>query len=268
MRTGVLRGREHVLLGAVATLAERRVAIALSRGGAAKTYGHRDPNEDACAFAWSDHAWLVAVADGHWGSGGAELALDRLLERHAPRWTTPSPIALADRWSFEAPDVVLDLNHALLAAGDAQHPIGRTTLAVGLVRPRDGWWAALLIGDSHLFAVDGATAREGSPVVPDDIAFVGDPRLDRAGIERGVRCTVEQGAPRAIVLATDGLSEAGIGVSNPARAVADSVRAAGEQSPDVRPLAAARGLVERALDAQRRNVAGDNVATACVWLAD
>jgi hypothetical protein len=83
-----------------------------------------------------------------------------------------------------------------------------------------------------------------------------------------VRCTVEQGAPRAIVLATDGLSEAGIGVSNPARAVADSVRAASEQIPDVRPLAAARGLAERALDAQRRNVAGDNVATACVWLAD
>jgi protein phosphatase 2C-like protein len=268
MRTGVLRGREHLRLGAVATLAERRVAIALSRGGAAKTYKHHDPNEDACAFAWSDHAWLVVVADGHWGSGGAELAVDRLLERHVPRWTTPSAIALADRWSFEAPDVVLDLNHALLAAGNTQHPIGRTTLAVGLVRPRDGWWAALLVGDSHVFAVDGVTAHEWSPAVQADIIFVGDPRLDRAGIERGVRCTVEQGAPRAIVLATDGLSEAGIGVGDPARAVADSVRAAGEQSPDLRPLAAARGLAERALDAQRRNVAGDNVATACVWLAD
>src|SRR4030095_7033263 len=131
-----------------------------------------------------------------------------------------SPLALADRWSIEAPDVVLDLNRALLSAGDAQDPIGRTTLAVGLVRPRDGWWAALLFGDSHLFAVDGATAHECSPVVPDDIAFVGDPRLDRAGIERSVRCTVEQGAPRAIVLATDGRSAAGIGVVTPARTVA------------------------------------------------
>jgi serine/threonine protein phosphatase PrpC len=268
MRTGILRGREHLLLGTMATLAERRVAIALSRGGAAKTYGHRDPNEDACAFAWNDHAWLVAVADGHWGSAGSELALDRLLERHAPRWMSPSPIALAERWSAEAPDVVLDLNQVLVSAGDAQRTIGRTTLAIGLVRPSDGWWAALLIGDSHLFAVDGATAREWLPAVPDDIAFVGDPRLDRASIGRGVRCAVEPGMPRAIVLATDGLSEAGIGVGNPARAVAESVRAAAEQRPDVRPLAAARGLAERALDAQRRNVAGDNVATACVWLED
>src|SRR5262249_48265120 len=103
MRSGVLRGREHLLLGAVAALAERRVAIALSRGGASKNYSHRDPNEDACAFAWTDHAWLIAVADGHWGAGGAELALDRLLERHAPRWTSSNPIALADRWPLEAP---------------------------------------------------------------------------------------------------------------------------------------------------------------------
>ena len=91
MRTGLLRGREHLLFGALSALAERRVAIALSRGGAEKNYSHRDPNEDACGFAWSDHAWLVAVADGHWGSRGAELALDRLLERHAPRWTVSEP---------------------------------------------------------------------------------------------------------------------------------------------------------------------------------
>jgi serine/threonine protein phosphatase PrpC len=266
MRTGFLRGREHDLIGAVATLAERRVAIALSRGGAAKTYDHRDPNEDACAFAWTDHAWLVVVADGHWGAGGAELAIARLLEIHAPRWTSPSPIALADRWSLEAPDVVLDLSRAILAQGDADHGIGRTTLAIGLVRPREGWWAALLFGDSHLFAVDGASAREWSPVQRDAIAFVGDARLDRAAIERSVRSAVEPGTPRAIVLATDGLSEAGIGVDDPVRAVGDSVRAAAAESPDLRPLAAARGLAERALHAQRKNVAGDNVATACVWL--
>jgi serine/threonine protein phosphatase PrpC len=268
MRTGVLRGRDHLLLGSVSALAERRVAIAISRGGAEKTYGHRDPNEDACAFAWTDHAQLVAVADGHWGSRGAELVLDRLLERHAPRWLSPGAIALADRWFLEAPDVVQDLHQALLAASDAVQVAGRTTLAVALVRPRDQFWAGLLVGDSHLFTSEGASAREWLPTTPDDLVFVGDARLDRAALERGTRCALESGAPRALMLATDGLSEDGIGVAEPARAVAESVADTRALAADLRPLAAARGLVERALDAQRRNAAGDNVATACIWLAD
>lgn len=268
MRTGILRGRDHTLLGATAALAERRVAIALSRGGAAKTYSHRDPNEDACAFAWTEAAWLVAVADGHWGCGGAELALDRLLDRHAPRWISPSPIALADRWFLEAPDVVLDLNRALVAAGDAERTIGRTTLALALVRPRDGWWATLAIGDSHLFVARGAGVREWRPATRDELAFVGDPRLDRDGVEHGVRCTLERELPGAIMLATDGLSETGIGVAEPARAVAESVGDARALSADLRPLAAARGLVDRALAAQRANAAGDNVAAACAWLEE
>ena len=268
MRTGLLRGRDHLQLGAVATLAERRTAIALSRGGAAKTYEHQDPNEDACAFAWTEHAWLIAVADGHWGSGGAELALDRLLERHAPRWLSPGAIALAERWFLEAPDVVQDLHRAMLAGGDAEQIAGRTTLALALVRPRERWWSALLVGDSHVFTAEGARAREWAPASPDEVVFVGDARLDRAAIARGVRCVLEQGLPDAIVLASDGLSEAGIGVTQPARAVAESVAAARAEAADLRPLATARGLAERALEAQRQNGAGDNVATACAWLAD
>lgn len=267
MRTGFLRGRDHVQIGAVATLAERRAAIALSRGGAEKTYSHQDPNEDACAFAWSDHAWLIAVADGHWGSGGAELALTRLLERHAPRWLQPNPIALADRWFLEAPDVALDLNHTLVAAGAAK-PIGRTTLALALARPRDGWWAALLVGDSHLFTSDGARASESCRAPRDRVQFIGDATLDRAAFDAGVRCALERDLPRAILLASDGLSEPAIGVADPARAVAQSAAAARALDADLRPLAAARGLAERALDAQRANASGDNVATACVWLGD
>jgi hypothetical protein len=267
MRTGFLRGRDHLQIGGVAALAERRVAIALSRGGAEKTYEHRDPNEDACTFAWSDHAWLVAVADGHWGSGGAELALERLIERHAPRWTSPSAIALADRWFLEAPDVVLDLNRALLAAGGPEK-VGRTTLALALARPRDGWWAALLIGDSHVFTADGVRAIESCPATPEQVRFIGDPTLDRTAIAGAVRCALEPHAPRAIVLATDGLSEPAIGVAKPARAVAESVAAARAVDADLHPISAARGLAERALAAQRANAAGDNVATACVWLED
>jgi serine/threonine protein phosphatase PrpC len=266
MRTGLLRGRDHLLLGSVATLAEGPVAIALSRGGAAKNYRHRDPNEDACAFAWSDHARVVAVADGHWGSGGAEVALDRLLERHAPRWTSPSPIALADRWYLEGADVAHDLHRALLEASGDDSTVGRTTLAVALVRPGDGWWSTLLLGDSHAFAAAGTRIHEPSPTTPDGTIFLGDSRLDRAGLERGTRCALERGVPRAIVLATDGLSEAGIGVPDPARAVAECVDAVRGLAFYERPLGAARGVVERALEAQRRNAAGDNVATACIWL--
>ena len=220
------------------------------------------------AVVGSGISGLVAVADGHWGHGGAELALARLLERHAPRWTSPSPIALADRWSLEASDVALDLNHALVAAGDSASTIGRTTLAVALARPREGWWAALLVGDSHLFTADGARASESCRAAPAGVTFIGDAHLDRAAIERGVRCAVERSGPRAILLATDGLSEEAIGVANPARAVAESVGAARSVGADLRPLAAARGVAERALAAQRANAAGDNVATACVWLAD
>ena len=68
------------------------------------------------------------------------------------------------------------------------------------------------------------------------------------------------------VLATDGLSERGIGVEAPAAAVADAVDRAGRTDEPVRPLEAARGTVETALAAQRAQGAGDNVASAVAWL--
>jgi len=267
MKTGLLRGRDHTRLGAVAALAEGRAAVALSRGGAAKTYDHADPNEDACAFALGDRGWLVAVADGHWGCGGAERVLERIFERHAPRWTSPMAIALAERWVAEAPEVVLDLNRALVAAESGGGSVGRTTLSLCLARPDDGWWAGLCVGDSHLFRVDADGVREPWAAPASDVRFLGDPRLDRARAEAGLRAGVERGAMRgAIVLATDGLSETGIGVADAAAAVAASVVAVRRDSTELRPLATARGLALRALEAQRRQRSGDNVATACLWL--
>jgi serine/threonine protein phosphatase PrpC len=269
MRTGLLLGRDHTRLGAVAALAEGRAAVALSRGGAAKTYGHRDPNEDACAFAFTDHAYLIAVTDGHWGSSGAALALERILERHAPRWVAPTAIALAERWSSEAPDVVIDLNRTLLTAGESMESVGRTTLTLCLVRPADGWWAGLCIGDSHFFHIDGSCVREHFSAAESGNLYVGDPRIDRERAEQGVRAGVERGEPGAcFVLATDGLSERGIGVEDPAKAVAESFSTGRGDDEALRPLVTARGLVERALEAQRRQRAGDNIATACLWLAD
>jgi len=269
MRTGVLRGRDHTWVGAVATLAERGAAIALSRGGAEKTYEYRDPNEDVCAFALTPHAWLAVVADGHWGHGGAERTVGRILERHAPRWTASTTWTLEERWRQDAPDVLLDLHRALIAAGpsDPRGTIGRTTLALCLVRPHEGWWAGLCIGDSHLFRVDRAGPSEPCPAQEGEVAYLGDVRLDRAQLARCARTTVQRsGSEGAIVLATDGLSEARIGVSDPLAVVAEAVASARAEGADLRPLAAARGVAERALEAQRRNAAGDNIATACLWL--
>src|SRR3972149_99852 len=75
MRSGLLHGREHTKIGAVAALAEGRCAIALSRGGYAKGYVHRDPNEDAAAFAFGAEGMLLAVADGHGGHEAAGVAV-------------------------------------------------------------------------------------------------------------------------------------------------------------------------------------------------
>lgn len=267
MRTALLRGREHTQLSAIATVAEDRAAIALSRGGAAKTYAYREANEDACAFALSDDALLVAVADGHWGSRGAVIVLERLLETHARRWTAATAAQLEERWTREAPEVALDLNASLLDESVAGVPPGRTTLTLCVARPAEDLLLALAVGDSHFFRVEEGRAREIVPVEEGRTGFLGDAGLDRESAGECVRAHTLRGADRgAVVLATDGLSEWGIGVENPPGTVAESVEAARRASPELRPLEAARGLAERVNEAHRRHGSGDNIATAVAWL--
>jgi serine/threonine protein phosphatase PrpC len=263
MRTGLLRGRDHTLLGGVAVLAEGRVAIALSRGGAAKTYRHRDVNEDAALFAWSEHAQLLAVADGHWGSEGAALALDRIVTQHAPRWLGASAEGLAAHWPDEGPALAVDLGLALV-----RERVGRTTLSLCLVRPAEGWLLGLAVGDSHLFHVgDGAVRELCARDASDRTVFLGDSGLEAAEVAAASRTACEPApAGGALLLATDGLSEPGIGVEDPAAAAAESAAAAANARAELRPLEAARRLAEIALAAHRRQQSGDNVAVACAWL--
>ena len=87
MRSALLRGRDHIQLGVTAAVAEGRAAIAISRGGAAKVYRYRDPNEDTALFARGEGGILLAVADGHGGCDAAEMALGKLLASFAPGWT-------------------------------------------------------------------------------------------------------------------------------------------------------------------------------------
>ena len=75
-------------------------------------------------------------------------------------------------------------------------------------------------------------------------------------------------AARAVVLATDGLSERGIGVSDPAGAVAAATSQVEAAPRALRPGNLARRVCECALGAQRRQRAGDNIGVAVAWLAD
>ena len=228
MRAALLRGRDHVALGAHGAIAEANVAIAISRGGYAKQYAYVDANEDAAAFATGERGVLLAVADGHSGFEAAEVALEHLLEHPAPHWTEGSgPPASLEAWR----------RHALAALNDAALQISgerregsrsRTTLTLALADgvARRCHYAA--IGDSHLFAVYAGVVREVAPAGKSG-AFLGDPAVTEKLAEYVRLGVFSLTGIRALVLATDGLSEEGIGVADPARAVQEARLSAGEQ---------------------------------------
>jgi len=266
VRHAFLRGPDRTEIGAVDAVAEGPAAVALSRGGARKRYAHAEPNEDAALFALGAGGLLLAVADGHDGAWGAEQALEFLLAESAPRWTGEAEMP-ASRWAAEARAALVEIDRRIaLRAQERGGLPAATTLSIALLRPDEGHLLHASAGDSHVFAVGDGGARDlgwrarasGPPVFLG--AGLGDPA------ERTEAGKIPLAGLRATVLATDGLSERGIGVDDPAAAALAAVEAARSQAPDRRPLSAARGVVEAALGAQRRQRAGDNVATA-VWLA-
>jgi len=265
MRRGVLRGREHTELGAVAALAEGRCALALSRGGYRKGYRHRDPNEDVAGFALGAGGALLAVADGHGGGEAAELAVALLLERFADGWTEAEGLAAA--WPDQAQRALVHLHAEILAhASGGGNPEARTTLALALVRPGEDLFALASLGDSHVFVADARAARDLAQRAGGRPAYLGSPALEPH--EVAARAVVAAGPlahAQAIALATDGLSEEGIGVDAPDAAVLAALAGSASARADLRPLETARALVERALASHRQRRAGDNVAVA-MWL--
>ncbi|UCE87313.1 MAG: protein phosphatase 2C domain-containing protein [Deltaproteobacteria bacterium] len=268
MRSALLCGREHARLGAIDLVAEGPAAIAISLGGAPKVYRHTDPNEDAALFAVGDGGILAVVADGHSGCEASETAIRCLLERFAPEWTGAEPLD-PGRWPARVLDVLSDLEAAVIArTADTPRRGSRTTLALAVVRPGQARAFVASIGDSHVFRVGAAGV--------DDLVLKGqrcDPRffLGRECSTReelggaAIAEVADLARVQALVLATDGLSERRVGVEDPEEAVRRAVESARAGDAELRPVEAARNTAQAALDAQRSNRSGDNVAVAVVW---
>jgi serine/threonine protein phosphatase PrpC len=264
MRAGVLRGRDVLGIDRIACTAEGRVALALCQGGASKTYAHKHPNEDSVGFGHGAAGALLLAADGHGGCQAAELAVAEVLRTCGPAWTEGT--VSREAWAALASGAAERAHTAIVAAGSAASA-ARTTLSLALARPAEGWLGWASVGDSHVFRVEREQAIECGPADVQGIHVLGNPRrsLDELEMRSG---TTPLGATQALVLATDGISEPGIGLADPAAAVRDASAAAARAAPELRPLEAVRGLVERALEAQRAHRAGDNVAAAVYWAAD
>lgn len=272
MKSAFLRGREHHWVGGLELKGLGPAAIALSRGGAPKTYSYTDPNEDCVAFALGEGGQLVVAADGHHGELGSEAAVATILDEFAAEWTAAStPARDESTWRELGLEALLRANRAILeVAGRNQLPPAPTTFVLALTRPADDLLLSLSVGDSHLFAVDRGFANELGGRDPSwkFTPFLGYEEAQRALMEEysmiGVHSLTEL---RAIVLATDGLSEPGIGVVDPPREVCSQVaQVALDERPDQRAVETCRGVVETALRAHRRQKAGDNMGCAVLWL--
>jgi serine/threonine protein phosphatase PrpC len=263
VRSAQLLGRDHLEQGRIAAVAEVDVAIAISRGGAKKTYRYKEANEDAVCFAHGAAGSVLAVADGHAGAEASELALRVLLAEAAPGWTEQG--VGRNVWAREAEALVGRIHTEIITAGVPLGSEARTTLSIACVQPQAGYCGWISAGDSHVFAI-GEEPQELGPW-QEPLRFLGSPRGDLS--ELALRCgSCEISELRAIVLATDGLSERGIGVADPPAAAARAVADARHGDVALRPIATARGLAQAAITAQQRQEAGDNVATAVCWLAD
>jgi serine/threonine protein phosphatase PrpC len=275
VRSARLLGHQHQTLEAVAAVSEGPVAITICRGGARKTYDHTDPNEDAACFAFGDFGVLAAVADGHHGARGAELAVEWLLAHRAPEWTGSPGAPDPEAWQRTARETLQAIHRDVLRQGETLRIApAPTTLSLALVRPDAGLLLHASVGDSHVFLAraldpDAHEARDlaWASTGRRRCAFLGERyEDDRLGEEHWIVGCEALDDARAVVLATDGLSEVRIGVEDPAEAAARAVDHAAGCKPPLRPLEACRNLTETALAAHRRNAAGDNVCAAVIWL--
>ena len=264
----ILRGSESQIIGGVSVVSEASAAISLSQGGFKKRYSHTDPNEDAAAFALGEAGVLLAVADGHNGCNAAETAIDELMLRAGAILTCDRNTS--DEWWKKTFMETIGAIQTTLVSRVAQGVRGhsRTTLALALVLPGEDLLAFASVGDSHIFrvcpneVVDLGTHSEGMR------CFLGNPADDLGSLAKNSVVGVESLAnTKAIILATDGISEPGIGVDVPEFTLSECAAGADRTAPDLRPLRLARDVAEAALAAHQRHRAGDNIAAAVTCLS-
>lgn len=269
MNSAWLRGRDALELGAILERRTERGAVALSLGGAKKAYAHTDPNEDVALVVTGSGGVLVAVADGHGGVDAAEIALEHLYTAVAPRLVA-AETQLRGAWEVTALDAMAATNAAIVAraAGGARRR-SRTTLACAVARPGEEWLFHVAIGDSHVYQVTREGAFDLSCERAEGESFFLGVGPETAESLRA-KCTLGAeplAGTRAVAAVTDGLSERNVGVEDPDAAVLEAWRDAALSPAEERAEHFARGIVERALEAHRRQPSGDNVAAAVAWLA-
>jgi serine/threonine protein phosphatase PrpC len=271
VRSALLRGREHLEIGAIDAVAEGPAAIAISMGGAQKTYVHTDPNEDSVFFAVGAAGTLVAVADGHRGFEASEVVLEHLLAHPGPQWVEPGGVTPTS-WERHVLAAICDANAEIIQERvDTEMGAARTTLSLALVLPESDALLYVCIGDSHLFQVRPAGVADLADVETTTGLdfFLGHGEETPESL--GEKCrigVVPLENTIAVVLATDGLSEYQIGVEKPGDVVRESVENARKAALGLRPLEASRTILEAALEAHRSNRSADNVCAAVVWLEE
>jgi serine/threonine protein phosphatase PrpC len=263
----VLRGSESQIIGGVSVISEGCAAISLSQGGFKKRYSHTDPNEDAAAFALGEAGVLLAVADGHNGCGAAESAIDELMLR-AGALLTRNGHAADDWWQKNALETIGAIQTALVsrvAQGVRGH--SRTTLALALVQPGEDLLGFASVGDSHIFRVCPNEVVDLGIHSAGLRCFLGNPADDLGALaEKSVVGVESLANTRAVILATDGISEPGIGVDIPEFTVSECATGSDRFATELRPLELSRNVAEAALAAHRHHRAGDNIATAVTCL--
>lgn len=266
MRSATLLGRNHHRVGHLASIGEAEAAITLSRGGAEKTYSHTEANEDAALFALGEGGSLIAVADGHYGASGSEAILEFLSTR-ASDWTRSAALGFdADTWQNTALDTLHACGRAVLSrAAELGLPPAPSTLSLALVRPGEDLLAWFCAGDSHVFVVESGRARDvGWHCLGRERSyFLGYEAATREGLrDKSLSGISSLSGIEAVVLATDGISEQGIGLADPAAGVSRATLETAERAQEIRPLELAKEISHAALQAHRQQKAGDNLACA------